>query len=194
MLDAQPTTTVTVALSSGDPTEVTVSPASLAFGPGNWSVPQTATVTGVDDFVMDGDQLATIVTAPAVSADPRYSGRDPADVQVLNRDDDVAEILVSATTPLQTTAAGGTATFTIRLRSQPTADVTIPLSSSDESTGTPSPASLTFVPAEWDVEQLVTVTGGTAVGPYTILTGAATSDDPLYSALDAADVSAENLP
>ena len=49
-------------------------------------------------------------------------------------------------------------TFTVVLTSQPTAAVTIELSSSDPTEGT-VPASITFAPAAWNVAQTVTVTG-----------------------------------
>ena len=42
------------------------------------------TVTGVDDFVQDGDVAYTIVTAAATSADPNYNGLNAADVAVTN--------------------------------------------------------------------------------------------------------------
>ena len=57
------------------------------------------------------------------------------------------------------TEAGGTATFTVRLRTKPTADVTIPVVSSDLTEGTTDVASLTFTPLNWDTPQTVTVTG-----------------------------------
>jgi hypothetical protein len=46
--------------------------------------------------VVDGSQAYTIVTAPAVSADPAYTGRDAADVSVTNTDDDVLAVPVIA--------------------------------------------------------------------------------------------------
>ena len=55
---------------------------------------------------------------------------------------------MTPTSGLTTTEAGGTATFTVVLTAQPTADVTIGLSSSDTTEGTVSPASLTFTPRE----------------------------------------------
>ena len=58
-----------------------------------------------------------------------------ADVSVTNTDNDTAGITVSPTSGLVTTEAGGTATFTIVLNTQPTADVTIGLSSSDTTRG-----------------------------------------------------------
>ena len=69
-----------------------------------------------------------IVTAAANSADLIYNGIDAADVAVTNTDNDAAGIIVTPTSGLTTTEAGGTATFTIVLASQPTADVTIALS------------------------------------------------------------------
>ena len=66
---------------------------------------------------------------------------------------------MTPTSGLTTTEAGGTATFTVVLTAQPTADVTIALSSSDTTEGTVSPASLTFTGANWNTPQTVTVTG-----------------------------------
>src|SRR5205807_7669582 len=116
-------------------------------------------VTGVDDFVVDGNVAYTIVTAAAVSGDANYNGFNPADVSVTNTDNDVAGIVVSPTSGLVTTEVGGTATFTVVLTSQPTASVTVGLSSSNTAEGTVSPASLTFTAANWNVAQTVTVTG-----------------------------------
>src|SRR5256885_295352 len=110
---------------------------------------------GKEDFAVDGPVAYTIVTAAATSTDPAYNGMDPADVAVTNTDNDTPGIAVNPTSGLTTTEAGGTATFTVALTSQPTANVTIGLSSSDPSEGTVAPASLTFTPANWDREHAV---------------------------------------
>ena len=52
-----------------------------------------------------------------------------------NTDNDTAGITVTPTSGLTTTEAGGTATFTVVLNTQPTADVTIGLTSSDTTEG-----------------------------------------------------------
>ena len=83
------------------------------------------------------------------------------------------------------------------LNSQPTADVTIGLSSSDATEGTVSTGSLTFTAANWNVAQTVTVTGvddscRTATSAYSIVTAAATSTDPNYNGRNAADVAVTN--
>ena len=94
-----------------------------------------------------------------MSTDPNYTGANAADVAVSNTDNDSAGITVTPTAGLVTTEAAGTATFTVVLNTQPTADVTIALSSSDTTEGTVGPASLTFTNANWNVAQTVTVTG-----------------------------------
>jgi outer membrane protein OmpA-like peptidoglycan-associated protein len=197
MLDAQPTANVTIGLSSSNSSEGTVSPASLTFTPANWSVAQTVTVTGVDDFVADGSVAYTIVTAAASSADGSYNGLNAADVGVMNTDNDMLGITVSPTSGLGTTEGGGAAAFTVILASQPTANVTIGLSSSNPSEGTVSPDSLTFTPGNWNVGQTVTVTGvndfvADGSVAYTIVTAAATSADSSYDGMDAADVGVTN--
>jgi hypothetical protein len=201
VLTSQPTGDVTIGLSSSDITEGTVTPSSITFTPENWNVPQTVTVTGVDDTIVDGPVAYTIITAAAASSDPLYNNLDADDVSVTNTDDDVLApggITVTPTSGLTTSEAGGVATFTIVLTSQPTADVTIPLTSSDTTEGVASPVSVTFTVDDWNIPQTVTITGvddlqadGNVV--YTIVTGAAVSDDPRYNGLNSDDVSVTNI-
>ena len=94
-------------------------------------------------------------------------------------------ITVSAISGMMTSESGGTVSFTIVLNSQPTANVTIGLSSSDTTEGTVSPASVTFNSSNWNTPQTATVTGADdsdvdgMVG-YTIFTAPATSADLAY--------------
>ena len=107
------------------------------------------TVTGVRGTVgdVDGNILYHIVTSLPTTTDPLYAVLDPPDVSVTNNDADAAGFTVTPQNGLVTTEAGGTATFTIKLNSQPTADVIIGLTSSDTAEGTVSPASVTFTAA-----------------------------------------------
>lgn len=198
VLTTQPTANVTIGLSSSDTTEGTVLPASLVFTNGNWDTPQTVTVTGVDDFVDDGDVAYSIVTAAATSSDNAYNGINPANMAVTNLDNDTAGISVTPTSGLVTTEAGGTAQFTVTLNSQPTQNVTMGLSSSDTTEGTVLPVSLVFTSGNWNIGQQVTVTGADDFADdgdvaYTILTAVATSGDSNYNDLNAADVSVSNI-
>ncbi len=98
-LNAAPTAPVTMALTSSDVGEGTVSPAQVAFTTANWNVAQTVTVTGVDDAAVDGTQAYTIVTGAFASTDAHYGGQNPPDVSAHNLDDDQVAVgvkLVSA--------------------------------------------------------------------------------------------------
>ncbi|MBI2479575.1 MAG: hypothetical protein HYV60_13370, partial [Planctomycetia bacterium] len=198
VLRSQPTANVTIPISSSDTTEGTVSPSSVVFTPQNWNVSRTVTVTGVDDPVVDGDINYSITLGAATSSDLKYNGLNPDDLAAVNRDPDVPGFTVQPTSGLQTTEAGGIATFQIRLNTQPTANVTVGLSSSDTTEGTASPSSLTFTPANWNSSQTVTVTGvndelvdGSIL--YQIITGAAVSADGTYNSLDPNNVTVVNI-
>jgi len=110
----------------------------------------------------------------------------------------VAEIAVDPSSGLTVTEAGNTATFTVVLVSQPTADMLITLSSSDETEGTVLPNFLRFTNSNWDTSQTVTITGidddlddGNIA--FTIITGAVVSADPDYNELDPDDVTVTNM-
>jgi hypothetical protein len=115
-----------------------------------------------------------------------------------NRESPPSGFTVTPTSGLVTTEGGGTAAFTVKLNSQPTANVSVGLSSSDTTEGTVSPISLTWTPSTWNVAQTVTVTGvdDTLVDgdiAYTIVTAPATSSDAKYNGLNPADVAVTNL-
>jgi hypothetical protein len=197
VLDTQPTSDVEIGVSSSDLTEGLVWPTRVRFTSENWHVARTITVSGEDDSVDDGDIAFTVFTAAAASTDANYSGLDAADVSVTNLDDDTAGITVGAISR-HTTEAGGTATFTMVLTSQPTADVTIGLTSSDASEGAPAPASVTFTAANWNILRIVTVSGvnddlDDGDMTFTIITGPAVSGDANYSGMKAADVTVQNV-
>jgi hypothetical protein len=137
------------------------------------------------------------VNRPASSSDPNYAGMAGPAVAATNADNDNAGIEVTPVAGLVTTEAGGTASFAVVLKSEPTADVVIPVASSDATEGTPSAASLTFTAADWNLPQTVTVTGANdAVQDgdiaYSVQLGAAVSSDPVYAGMDAADVALSN--
>src|SRR5262249_30809843 len=150
-----PSANVSVALSSSNTAEGTVSPAMVTFTPANYNAPQTVTITGVDDSLPDGNQPYKIITHPATSNDPTYNGFDPFDVSVINIDDETAGITVTPTMGLVTNESSGEATFTVVLNSQPQANVVVPIASSDEKEGKVDPAKLTFTKENWRAPQMV---------------------------------------
>jgi len=88
-LDSRPSENVYLPLSSSDLSEGTVNVVGLHFTPTNWNVPQLVTVAGVNDSSFDGDVAYAIVLGTLVSNDPAYAGINPADVAVINQDDEV---------------------------------------------------------------------------------------------------------
>jgi Ca2+-binding RTX toxin-like protein len=97
VLNSQPTADVTINLTSSAPTEGKV-PASVTFSTANWFTPQTVTVQGVDDKVKDGNVAYTIQTKSA-SADTAYTAIDPADVSILNIDNETTPTSTPTPTP-----------------------------------------------------------------------------------------------
>ena len=155
VLGSEPTATVSVGLSSSDPSEGTASPVTLSFSPANWNTAQTVTITGVDDPLVDGTIAYSIVTAAASSADPQYSGRDAADVAVSNADNDSASLsIVESGGITAVTEGGATDSFTVVLSAQPSANVQITLSGTQVGA---APTPLSFTSANWDQAQTVTI-------------------------------------
>lgn len=66
--------TVTININSDDASEGSVTPTSLVFTNADWDMPQTVTVTGVDDAVADGNVNYYVVNNNTISGDPNYDG------------------------------------------------------------------------------------------------------------------------
>ncbi len=162
VLTSQPTDTVTIAVSSDNLAEGTVSPASVTFTPADWNIPQTVTVTGADDAVADGNIPYNILLAGARSNDANYNNVDAADVAVINTDNDSPAVLISQTGGSTDVTEGGAASsYTVLLATQPTGNVIIsitPDAQADVGAGAGIPINLIFTPTNWNVAQTVSVT------------------------------------
>ncbi|KKL80526.1 hypothetical protein LCGC14_2003880, partial [marine sediment metagenome] len=198
VLNSKPAADVTMGVYCNDAAEGTVDTSSLTFTSGTWDIPQTVTVVGVDDVLADGNQVYKIVTDPAVSNDPDYSGLDADDVSFTNIDDYIPGITVNPSSGLLTTETGGSDSFAVVLTSEPTADVTIGIYCNDTTEGTVDTSSLTFTSDTWAIPQPVTVTGVDdalldGIKVYTVITSPAISIDSDYNGINPADVSVTNI-
>jgi hypothetical protein len=206
-LTSQPTATVSFNVASSNITAGIIGIDHLTFNTNTWDITQTVTVTGQEDHKL-GNIPYKIITSHSVSADPKYNNIKPQDVELINIDDEKTVYLpvvlkapgvkVTPTSGLITTEAGGTATFSVALTQKPTDDVSIRLSSSNESEGTVSPNNLTFTSANWNTPQIVTITGvddslldGDVV--YKIILDPLVSDDIDYKGIKPDDVTVTNL-
>jgi len=197
-LNSQPFADVTISIVSSNPAEGTASGSSLTFTASDWNVAQQVTVTGVNDFVDDGDQAYSIQLQPSSSADRNYNALGAVDVALSNLDDDTAGIFISPTTGLITDESGTSDTFSVVLTSQPLADVVISLGSSSPLEGVLSASTLVFTPDNWNIPVVVSVTGvndfiNDGNRMYQIVATPASSADPLYNGLVAGAVDIFNL-
>lgn len=171
VLTTKPTATVTVNLTADS--QITLDRSSVVFTAGstsNWNVPQIVTVTAVDDFVDEAATHDGKITHAVVSTDGKYSGKvprnstDTADVATLvtNVSDDDDSGVTYSSSNLGPITEGGSTNFTIRLKTQPTAPVTITFGPTAGQLSVSS-TSITFstskgVAGGWDMPQTITVT------------------------------------
>ena len=195
-LASEPTGNVVLGVASSNTAEGTVSPSSLTFNATTWNTAQQVTLTGVDDSpgVSDGARpyTVTLTVNETSTEDPTYDGLSAVTVHAVNADDEHGLVVGSVTG--QATEAGGQATFTVKLATEPTGDVTVAVTSQDASEGTVSPSSLTFTTTTWNTTQTVTVTGvddaideGTVT--WEVRLDPSSSDDTNYNSLSNVDVS-----
>jgi hypothetical protein len=87
-------------------------------------------VSAVDDSLAEGPHSSTLRHS-VQSSDTKYDGLKPSNVEVRIQDNDGAQIIVDPT-QLTISEPNGSSAFTITLTSKPTADVTIPLNTSNQ--------------------------------------------------------------
>ena len=156
VLDTQPTNdvTITVAPSSGDDEDLTASPDTLTFTNSNWSIQQTVTVLAAEDA--DSENGTAQFTHTVAGPGTPYDGLTAPGVTATEIDNDPPGLTVSETE--LSVPEGGSASYTVRLDTQPTKDVTIMV---DRVTGdedlTASPDTLTFKNSNWSMQQTVTI-------------------------------------
>ena len=199
-LDQKTTSDVTINLQSDDPGEGTPSPSALTFTTSNYSSAQTITIQAVDDALFDDNQSYTIALKTISGTGTAYDGFDPADVSVTNTDNESANDvgIVPNTSSISVSETGTTDSFTLKLKSEPTANVILSINSSNTAEGTVSPSSLLFSRNNWNTSQAVTVTGvddyydnGSTL--FSIIIGSPKTSDTNYSAKPSSTINATNV-
>ncbi len=197
VLNAQPASNVVFSVTSSATGEATVTPATLTFTKLNWNTPQMVTITGVNDNTVSNDSATVTVHVVDASSDSDWGALSDKTVAVTCTDNDSPGFTMGAISG-NTSESGATATFTMKLNTQPSANVLFAISSSDTTEGTVSPATLTFTAANWNNNQTVTVTGvddavvdGSII--YSIVIAAAVSLDPVYNGMKPPNVNVTNI-
>ena len=187
VLDTEPTDSVVISLTSS--VDVTSTPSSITFTTGNWSTPQTITVSAVNDDLDEDTENATIDFV-VVSTDSDYDARPISQLTIPVTDNDTAGVTLSETTAT-VAEDSGTDTYTVVLNSQPTSTVTISLTetSADFSIST---STLIFTTSNWDTPQTITITAisdSSVEGTETAnITHSASSSDTDYDGIPISNV------
>ena len=134
-LQSEPFDTVTVTARCTDLSEGVMVTSQLVFHPSVWNAYQPIEFKGVDDNVDDGDVQYSIEFFSSVSTDAKYLQANFATYTITNVDDDTAEVSVDKKMILATEDRAGTLDFfvAIKLLTEPTADVTVIMTTQDES-------------------------------------------------------------
>jgi len=165
--------------------------ASAVFTDSNWNSPQSVTVSAVQDTVDNGARTLTIThsSLSSLGGGAGFSTVAIAGMPVHVTDDDSAGLGIAGLSSATVTEAGSTATFTVVLATQPSADITIGIANPDSGEIAISASALVFTPADWNQAQTVTITGindnlddGDVA---TIITCSVASGDAAYLALAA---------
>ena len=190
-LASQPTANVVVSIAPQS-NQITVDKASLTFTPTNWNVPQTVTVTAVDDAIVE-NVLNITVAHTATSPDTNYNGITIVDEAVTVQDNDYYGVSLTQTGGSTDIVEGGnTDSYDVALTSQPINDVTVNVLpdaqlSADKTT-------LVFTSANWNVPQTVTVTAvddGVVEGPHTgVVSHNITTTETGYNGLSVSSITA----
>ncbi len=149
-LATEPSATVTVAVTGHAGSDLTLDKASLTFTASSWGTAQTVTVTAAGDDDAADDEVTLAHTASGGDY-----GSVTANVVVTVADGETVGLVVAP--DAVTVAEGGSASYTVKLATEPSATVTVAVTGHAGSDLTLDKASLTFTASTWETAQTVTV-------------------------------------
>jgi hypothetical protein len=138
--------------------DYTITPSPVTIVPG--STQTLITINLLDDFSAEPDETVVLTMDPPVNGNEGTTNVHTA--TILNDDFPGMTPLTLGGDPLAsllTTEGGLSQPFTVQLDTQPSGNVVIDVTSSDDTEGVVSPVSLTFTSGNWAAPQQVTVTG-----------------------------------
>ena len=196
-LQAAPSGDVKIPFTSADTLKATISPDTLIFTADSWDGIKKVYVTAIADSNSYIDEMLEIISEPAISIDPAYSNYDVPNPTVYILNEDPPGISVTPLTGLNVSESGDTSVLSMKLLSEPKNDVTIELSSSDETESILDQSSVTFTSVNYNTTQFITVLGvndniDDGDQKFIVITEAV-SDDPLYNGLEVSDPVLRNI-
>ncbi|HUQ07417.1 MAG TPA: hypothetical protein VM261_33220 [Kofleriaceae bacterium] len=145
----RPNAGTTVNVSSGASPHASVAPTSIPFNLSDFNSFKPVTVTGTHDVDLVQDAVPIVLSGASA----------PASVTVDATVTDVDIQAIQVTPNNVTISEGLTGTFTVRLAYQPAGNVTVSIASMNGLVATAMPASIVFMPGNYNQPVTVTVTG-----------------------------------
>eukprot|EP01060_Flectonema_neradi_P040759 TRINITY_DN940_c0_g2_i4.p1 TRINITY_DN940_c0_g2~~TRINITY_DN940_c0_g2_i4.p1 ORF type:complete len:2437 (+),score=543.61 TRINITY_DN940_c0_g2_i4:265-7575(+) len=192
VLQSRPTAPVTFQIESNNVGEGYPHVDSVTFQRDEWNVEKTITVkAGADDMgLADGDQIFEIEVGKTTSGDPFYNDKFGDTITCQSLDDDAEVIHIFPLCGTTSEDGSKTETLNLLLSKKPSADVTVPIKSNNQSEGVVSPQSVLFTPSDWSDLHTVEVYGvddyyddGDII--YFTQTGPSSSTDAAWNGLTA---------
>ena len=161
VLTSEPTDNVTITVSGHANTDATVSPSTLIFTSTNWDMPRTVSVTAALDDIDKGDENEVTLTHALKITAAEYDSVTAEDVVVTLTENDTAGVFIEVIGSGVSAEIdeGDTLHYGMALRSEPTANVTISITSNNADV-TVSPTSLSFNDSNWNTYKGVAITAG----------------------------------
>ena len=155
-LSNQPSSDVVINLTASSTSQFTLSPTSFTFTNSNWSSTQSATLTAVDDLVLDGNVSGTItLEVDDPLSDDCFDNISAKYYFVDIIDNENPGYIITPVVGTLTESDTTTASFDVVLISQPTNNVYLDFTNSDSTEKTLGVASATFTNATWNVTQTI---------------------------------------
>ncbi|MCU4164289.1 Ig-like domain-containing protein [Carboxylicivirga caseinilyticus] len=154
VLTAAPTNSVTIDLGSNNTEALSLSNNQIVFDNSNWNQAQTISITALEDDNVINESV-TITASVGSGSDSGYSGLQDKTITVIITENDTPDFSVTPTSlEINETSSQS---FSVVLLAEPSSDVVIQLTSSDEGAATVDESTLTFTTDNWATPQTITV-------------------------------------
>lgn len=153
-LKSQPIDSVLLNFNANKLNKLSFSPSSLTFTSSNWNTNQSVTFTAINNNI-SGDDTNVQINITTGTSDVGYKNLSGT-IEVNIKDNDTIGIDFNSSNITLTEGANTTRTF--KLKSQPTSNVTLNLTSNHANRLNISKSNLIFTPNNWNTNQSVTFT------------------------------------
>jgi len=163
VLNSQPTSSVTIDVSAAVDwnSRASLLPTSVTFTTSSWETAQDITITTVHDNQINGNQSDTVTFSvnDGSTNDTKFKAVSDQTISVTVVDNDEAGFVLIPGSFISLTEQGASQTLSVKLKSQPSQNVTASLTGMDATEASVVPSELVFTPSNWNEVQPLVFTG-----------------------------------